>query len=189
MAIGNVIALPQEVEGAKHMSVDLGIFLLRVIFGIAMAAHATQKLFGWFGGHGLKGTGGFFESLGFRPGVAFAAAAGLSELGGGVLLALGFFTPFGAAGVLAAMIVAMVSVHLRNGFFAGGGGIELPFLYAAAALALAFTGAGAFSFDALLGLTFLRDPSLVGGLVVLAVLGSLATLAVRRQDQKQASAA
>ena len=64
------------------MSVDLGIFVIRAIFGLAMAAHASQKLFGWFGGYGLKATGGFFETLGFRPGAAFAAAAGLSEFGG-----------------------------------------------------------------------------------------------------------
>ena len=98
------------------MSVDLGILLIRVLFGVAIAAHGAQKVFGWSGGYGLKRTGGFFETLGFRPGVAFAAAAGLSEFGGGILLTLGFFTPVGAAAVLAAMVVAIVSVHLKNGF-------------------------------------------------------------------------
>jgi len=88
------------------MSVDLGILLIRVLFGVAIAAHGAQKVFGWFGGYGLKGTGGFFETLGFRPGVGFAAAAGLSEVGGGVLLTLGLLTPFGAGAVLAAMVVA-----------------------------------------------------------------------------------
>lgn len=72
------------------MSTDIGILIIRVLFGAAIAAHGAQKLFGWFGGYGLKGTAGFFEQLGFRPGVLFAAAAGLSETGGGVLLALGF---------------------------------------------------------------------------------------------------
>src|SRR5207253_30229 len=171
------------------MSVDLGILLIRVLFGVAIAAHGAQKVFGWFGGYGLKATGGFFETLGFRPGVGFAAAAGLSEVGGGILLTLGLFTPFGAAAVLAAMIVAIVSVHLKNGFFAMSNGIELPFLYAASALGLAFSGAGAFSLDALLGLTFLSAPSEVEEILVLAVLGAAATLALRRQDHKQASAA
>ena len=171
------------------MSVDLGILLIRVLFGVAIAAHGAQKVFGWFGGYGLKATGGFFETLGFRPGVGFAAAAGLSEVGGGVLLTLGLFTPFGAAAVLAAMIVAIVSVHLKNGFFAMSNGIELPFLYAASALGLAFSGAGAFSLDALLGQTFLSAPSDVEEILVLAVLGAAATLALRRQDHKQASAA
>jgi len=176
------------------MLADTGILLIRGLFGIAIAAHGTQKLFSWFGGYGLKGTGSFFEGLGFRPGVPFAAAAGLSEFGGGVLLALGLFTPFGAAAVLSAMLVAMVSVHLKNGFFAMGNGIELPFLYAVTAIGLAFTGAGAFSLDALLGLTFLSEPSLVEEVLLLAGLGAAATLAIRRpvvekEKQKHVSAA
>src|SRR6266568_879078 len=120
---------------------DTGIFILRVCFCLAIASHGAQKLFRWFGGYGIKGTGGFFETIGFRPGAVFATAAGLSEMGGGVLLTLGLFTPVGAAAVLSAMLVAMVRVHLKNGFFAMGNGIELPFLYAVAALAIAFTGA------------------------------------------------
>jgi uncharacterized membrane protein YphA (DoxX/SURF4 family) len=79
------------------------------------AGHGAQKVFGWFGGYGLKGTGGFFETMGFRPGVLFAAMAGLSELAGGLLLVLGLLTSLGAAAVLAAMLVAMVSVHLKRG--------------------------------------------------------------------------
>ena len=166
------------------MSVDVGILVIRVLFGVAIAAHGAQKVFGWFGGYGLKGTGGFFEGLGFRPGVPFAAAAGLSELGGGALLTLGLFTPFGAAAVLAAM-----SVHLKNGFFAMVNGIELPFLYAVSALGVAFTGAGGFSLDALFGLTFLSEPYLVEGILALAVIGAAVTLALRRQVQGQVSAA
>ena len=100
------------------MFVDSGILLVRLLFGVAIAAHGSQKLFGWFGGYGLKGTGGFIETLGFRPGVVFAAMTGLSEFVGGLLLAVGLFTPLGAAIVLGTMIVAMVSVHLKNGFFA-----------------------------------------------------------------------
>jgi putative oxidoreductase len=171
------------------MSVDLGILIIRVLFGVALAAHGSQKLFGWFGGYGLKGTGGFFEQLGFRPGVPFVAAAGLSEFGGGVLLALGLFTPFGAAAVLSAMLTAIVSVHLKNGFFAMGNGFELPFLYAVAAFALAFTGPGVFSLDALLGLTFLSEPYLVAGVLVLSIVGSVVTLGSRRPAPVQPKAA
>ena len=171
------------------MSFDVGILEIRVLFGVAIAAHGAQKVFGWIGGYGLRGTGGFFEGLGFRPGVPFAAAAGLSELGGGILLTLGLFTPFGAAAVLAAMLVAIVSVHLKNGFFAMVNGIELPFLYAVSALGVAFTGAGAFSLDALFGLTFLSEPYLVEGILALAVIGAAVTLALRRQVQGQVSAA
>jgi putative oxidoreductase len=170
------------------MSYEIGILLIRLLFGAAMAAHGAQKVFGWFGGHGLKKTGGFFEALGFRPGVAFAAAAGLSELAGGMLLALGLFTPFGGAAVLGAMLVAMVSVHLKNGSFALNNGVELPFLYAATSLGLTFTGAGALSLDAVLGLSSLAQ-DFAGGLIVLAATGAAATLVLRRQVQGQASAA
>jgi putative oxidoreductase len=166
---------------------DVGILVIRVLFGLAMAAHGTQKVFGWFGGFGLSGTGGFFEKLGFRPGRAFAAAAGLSELGGGVLLALGLFTPFGAAAILATMLVAIFSVHLKSGFFAMVNGIELPFLYAAAAVGLAFMGAGAVSLDAVLGLASLNEPHVVEVVLLLAVIGAALTLGLRRQTQDQAS--
>jgi len=159
---------------------DNGIPIIRMFFSLAIAAHGAQKLFGWFGGYGIKKTGVFFEALGFRPGAAFAAAAGLSELGGGLLLTVGLFTPFGAAAVLSAMLVAMVSVHVKNGFFATENGIELPFLYAVAALGIALTGGGAISLDRMLGLSFLLEPYVVTSLLVLAVLGSAVTLSMRR---------
>ena len=158
---------------------DSGLLIIRVFFGLAMAGHGAQKLFGWFGGYGIKRTGGFFESIGFRPGAAFATAAGLSEMGGGVLLTVGLFTPFGAAAVLSAMLVAMVSVHLKNGFFATGNGIELPFLYAVAALGVALTGGGAISLDRLLGLNFVVEPYVVTSLLVLAACGAAVTLSMR----------
>jgi len=137
---------------------DTAILLVRLTFGLALAAHGAQKLFGWFGGYGIKGTGGFFEIIGFRPGIPFAIAAGLSEFCGGVLLAAGLLTPLGAAAAGSAMLVAMISVHVRNGFFAMSNGIELPFLYAVAAVAISWTGAGAFSLDRLLGLDLLFLP-------------------------------
>ena len=158
---------------------DTGILIIRMFFGLAMASHGAQKLLGWFGGYGIKRTGGFFESIGFRPGAAFATAAGLSEMGGGLLITAGLFTPFGAAAVLSAMVVAMVSVHSKNGFFATGNGIELPFLYAVTALGILFAGAGAISLDRLFGLNFLAEPYLVTALLVLAVGGAAATLSMR----------
>src|SRR5262249_35217768 len=177
-----------DAREVKEMLVDVGILLVRVLFGGAIAAHGAQKVFGSFGGYGLKGTGGFFETLGFRPRVMFAAMAGLSELVGGLLLVLGLFTSVGAAAVLGEMLVAMVSVHLRNGFFATNNGIELPFLFAAAALGVAFTGGGAYSLDALLGLGYSAEPYMVGVLLVLALVGAGLTLALRRHGQPQAVA-
>src|SRR5512135_1192075 len=103
---------------------EIGLLVLRLVVGLTMAAHGGQKLFGWFGGYGLSGTGGFLESLGFRPGRVHAALAGLAELGGGLLLALGLLTPLGSALVLAVMVVAVGSVHLPKGFFVSDGGAE-----------------------------------------------------------------
>ena len=167
------------------MLIDAGILVLRLFFGAAIAAHGAQKLFGTFGGYGLKGTGGFFESLGFRPGVPFAAAAGISEFAGGILLILGLFTPIGAAAVLSTMLVAAISVHWKNGFFGMNNGIEMPFLYAVVALGIGLSGAGTISLDALFGLTILQQPAIIVGLLALSVVGAILTLAVRHQPSAQ----
>src|SRR5713226_8393528 len=100
------------------MDIALPLLIVRLVVGLGFAAHGAQKLFGWLGGYGLAGTGGFFESLGFRPGKMFAAAAALSEFVGGWLFTLGFLGPVGPALILAVMLVASISVHLRNGLFA-----------------------------------------------------------------------
>jgi len=157
-----------------------GLLIARAVLGVLMAAHGAQKLFGWFGGHGIAGTAGFFESLGFRPGKLFAVVASLTELGSGVLVALGLFGPLGPAGVVSVMVVAAGSVHLKNGIFAMSNGIELPLLYAAGAAALALTGPGAYSLDAVLGLTTLWTPAVRVGALALGVLGGAANLALRR---------
>jgi putative oxidoreductase len=135
---------------------NTALLIARLFFGLGLAAHGTQKLFGWFGGYGLDGTGGFFESLGFRPGRFFAAAAALGETVGGVLLAIGLFGPVGPALMFLVMMVA-TSIHVKNGFFATNNGIELPMLYAMGALVLAFTGPGIYSFDQIFNLLWLSN--------------------------------
>src|SRR4051812_5688186 len=97
---------------------DTGILVGRLIVGLAMAAHGAQKLFGWFGGYGIAGTGGFFEGLGFRPGRFFATAAGLGEFVGGLLTAFGLFGPVGPALIILVVTVAAAAVHWDKGFFA-----------------------------------------------------------------------
>ena len=92
-----------------------GLLLVRLVFGGLMAAHGSQKLFGWLGGYGLTGTGTFFEQLGFRPGRLFAAAAGMTEVLGGVLVAVGVGGPIGPAFMVSVMLVAVVSVHWGHG--------------------------------------------------------------------------
>ena len=159
---------------------DTGLLVARVVFGLLMAAHGSQKLFGWFGGYGIAGTGGFFESLGFRPGRLFALAAGLAETGGGLLLALGLFEPVAAAIIVAVMVVAAVTVHWQGGLFAMTNGIEVPLLYAAAAAALGLTGPGAYSLDAALGLTPLWTPGVTLTLLALGFAGGLVNVVLRR---------
>jgi len=125
-----------------------GILLLRVVVGVAFVGHGTQKLFGWFGGYGPKGTGGFFGSKGYRAPVLMAVAAGGSEAGGGTLLALGFATPL--AGVLLAtvMINAIAAVTFKRAFMLGS---EVEITYLTIAVSLAATGPGRFSIDRAIG--------------------------------------
>ena len=123
-----------------------GILLLRVIAGATIASHGTQKLFGWFGGGGPRGTAGFFGGMGFRAPLAMALLAGMGETSG-VLFALGLLTPIAALGMATVMLVAILTVHLKNGFFNGNGGLEFPFLLGTVAVAVAATGPGRFSLD------------------------------------------
>src|SRR5438093_4811227 len=97
-------------------TMSIGLLILRLVVGVTLAAHGAQKLFGWFGGYGIAGTGQFLEQLGFRPGRLHAAQAGIAELLGGLFLATGLLTPAAAAAVVAVMVVAAVSAHLKNGF-------------------------------------------------------------------------
>jgi putative oxidoreductase len=129
---------------------DLGRLLLRLTIGGTFFVHGTQKLFGWFGGYGPDGTGQFFESLGLRPGRRNAIAAGATETGGGILIALGLATPLATAGLTAVMITALRTAVWKEGIKPATGEHEV--LLATAALALTETGPGAPSLDCAVGL-------------------------------------
>jgi putative oxidoreductase len=159
---------------------NLGLLLIRVIFGLVMAGHGSQKLFGWLGGYGIAGTGGFFESLGFRPGRAFATAAALSEFIGGLLLTLGLLGPIGPALILAVMLVAAISVHWRNGLFVATNGVEVPLLNSAVMVGISLIGFGTYSLDYVLGLASLWTPGLIGLALAVGVIGGFGNLMLRR---------
>ena len=125
---------------------NVALLLVRVVVGVLLVGHGAQKLFGWFGGHGLAGTGTFFESIGYRPGKLMAFAAGAGELAGGALLAAGFLSPLAAAVVVGVMVNA-ASVHLANGPWVTNQGYELPLTYAAVGAAIGFAGPGRYSLD------------------------------------------
>jgi len=159
---------------------SVGLLIVRVVLGLLMAAHGSQKLLGWFGGHGLAGTAGFFDSIGFRPGRFFATLASATEVTSGLLLALGFLGPVGPALIISVMIVAAVSMHLKNGLFAANGGIEVPLLYGVVAAGLLLTGPGQYSLDAALGLGYLATPMFAWAALAVGVVGGIMNLFARR---------
>jgi len=168
-------------------TLSIGLLFVRIVVGLVMAAHGAAKLFGWWGGYGLRGTGQFFEQAGFRPGPAFAAAASLSEIISGLLVAVGFLGPIGPALMVSVMIVAAVTVHWGQGLFAPKG-IELPLLYAAAAFGLALTGFGEYSVDALFGVAGRWSAGFIWIVLVLGVAGAFVNLAFRRPPTVTAQA-
>jgi putative oxidoreductase len=129
----------------------IGRLLLRFAVGGFFFGHGTQKLFGWFSGHGLDATASMFHQMGMRPGRRNAIAAGLAEAGGGAALALGFATPLAAGALTSVMLTAINRVHLKNGPWVTNGGYEYNVVLIAAALALAEVGPGELSLDHALG--------------------------------------
>jgi putative oxidoreductase len=166
---------------------DLGRLLLRLTIGGTFFVHGTQKLFGWFGGHGPDGSGQFFESLGLRPGRRNAIAAGSAETGCGVLVALGLATPLAAAGLSAVMITALRTVIWKEGFKPATGEHEV--LLAVAALALTDTGPGAPSLDSALGLERSGPGWMLAALGAGAAGSAMAISMGRRQPPAPAPAA
>lgn len=161
-------------------TMSIGLLVARVVIGFIMAAHGAQKLFGWFGGHGLRATGKGFEQLGFQPGTAFAAAASIIEVVSGLLVAFGLLGPVGPALMIAVMIVGAVTVHWEHGLFASNNGIELPLLYAVGAFALAMTGFGQYSLDAWLGIAGRLTAVDTWIALSLGIVGGFANVALRR---------
>lgn len=160
------------------------LLILRLVVGLTMAAHGAQKLFGWFGGYGLTGTGGFLEQLGFIPGRRNALFAGLAEFIGGLLLAIGLATPIAATLIISVMFVAVATVHVKKGYFNHNQGYEYNLLLTVVVLSVTIIGAGPLSLDAALGL---RDAGPLWGLgaLVAGLVGGAVQLATRRAPAPQ----
>ena len=158
---------------------ELALLILRVGAGLLFAGHGAQKLFGWFGGHGIGGTGAFFESIGLRPGRHHATAAGFNEFVGGLLLAAGLLTPVAAALIIATMTAAVITVHAKNGPWASDQGWELNALYGLVGFAVAGIGAGELSIDHVLGLEIAGIEWALGALGA-GLLGGVSAVLVGR---------
>ena len=160
------------------------ILIARLIIGLGVAAHGSQKLFGWFGGGGVSGTAAYMESLGYRPGTLYALASGFGELLGGLLVAVGVLNGIGPALVILVMLVAILTVHLPNGYFNANKGWELPAANIAAALAFDYSGFGKYSLDRVIDFPFYSTQIrwvLIGAAIVLALL----TYATRHRRAQQ----
>jgi putative oxidoreductase len=164
----------------------IGLLILRLVLGLTFIGHGSQKLLGWFGGGGLKGTTAMMERMGLHTPRFWAFMAAITEFGGGLLTLLGFLDPLGSLGIIAAMLVAILQVHWAKGFWNSKGGFEFPLINLTTALALALLGPGLYSLDAILGTSLPEPGALVIGLV-LVILGVIAEQASRSHQAVQAA--
>jgi putative oxidoreductase len=161
-----------------------GLLLLRLVVGGTLFAHGAQKLFGWFGGGGIRGTAQFFGGAGFRAPVAMAVLAGLAEASG-LFFAAGFLTPLAALGIAVVMVTAIGVVHWAKGFWNSAGGYEFNLVLLTVAISVAATGPGRFSIDRAIG----WDDNLSGSWWALGVAAAAAAIAfvnlsvVRRRER------
>ena len=142
----NILLAASKTESDSGLS----LLILRITIATIFMAHGSQKLFSWFGGYGLEGTGQWMESIGLAPGYLMALLAGSGEFFGGLLLLFGLLTRASSLVLAITMFVAIFSVHFANGFFMSANGYEFAFVLLGASVALMFSGAGKYSLDALL---------------------------------------
>ena len=145
-ALANAEREDTDAETIDVTGTDLGLLVIRAGFGLLMAGHGLQKLFGWWGAPDFDGVAAGFAQFGYTPGRFFAFVASGTELAAGLLLALGLLTPLACAGIIGVMFNVIVGVSWDAGLY-GQMGYELPLMFALVALAVAFTGPGRFALD------------------------------------------
>jgi putative oxidoreductase len=163
---------------------SLGVLVIRLVVGLLLAGHGAQKLFGWFGGNGLSGTGELFESIGLHHGRWMALTAGLAEVLGGTLFVLGLLTPLGAALLSAVMFTAIWTVHRSRGIWVTDGGPEYNIVLLAAAFGVTAIGAGTASLDHAFGVDA-AGPAWAFGELAAGALGAATTLAFARLSMRR----
>jgi putative oxidoreductase len=161
------------------VTMSIALLILRLVVGLTLAVHGTQKLFGWFAGPGLARLMQGFEQQGFKPVWLWVSFVILGEVGGGLSVALGFLTPLGAAGIFGAMFMATFKSHWKNGFIVSRGGYEYTLVLMSVSIALGLIGPGNYSLDALFGIV--QTPALLfGALAVAALLVDVIGLLISR---------
>lgn len=170
------------------MSFDLGLLILRVVVGLLIAGHGAQKLFGWFGGAGLKGFTNMMSGMGMQPARAWALLAGWGEFGGGLLFAFGLLGPLGALGIVGSMLMAIVKVSWAKGLWTQKGGIEISLLYIVVSSVVGLVGAGAYSLDAVLGLGLPETLLFLAGMVGVIAVTALGAASTRVPSAKSTAA-
>ena len=167
---------------------DIALLALRLVVGLFFVGHGAQKLFGSFGGHGLAGTAGFFDSIGMKPGRRNAIAAGTAEFAGGLLLVLGLLTPLAATLIIGVMVVAIATVHRNKGPWVTDGGWEYNAVLIAVAFALAGASPGEISLDGALGwLPDITGSGWAFGALGIGVLGGVFAVAISRAAEQAPS--
>lgn len=161
------------------VTMSIALLILRLVVGLTLAVHGTQKLFGWFAGPGLARLMQGFERQGFKPAWLWVSFVILGEVGGGLSVALGFLTPLGAAGIFGAMFMATFKSHWKKGFIVSKGGYEYTLVLMAVSIALGLIGPGSYSLDALFGI-ILPEALLFGALAFAALFVDIIGLSISR---------
>jgi putative oxidoreductase len=170
------------------MSLELALFVLRILVGLLFVGHGAQKLFGWFGGPGFAGFSGWLESLGLRPARTWALIAAAGEFGGGLLMALGLLNPLGPLAIMGSMLMAAIKVHWPKGLWVSNGGYEYPLVLFVLSGVLALLGPGAISFDAALGTELPMPLTFWAGLVAVVAVVAVGATAHRAPAGRERTA-